>query len=232
MNKLPIIPIANLSLRLLVLIAKFFFVILLGVYLSLEEVGLYGLLVSTIGYLILLAGFNTYIIANREIVNSDYDTRHSIVANQLKLFLISYIVLLPFLYYIYDQLNLDKIDFIVFCLLFISEHISQEITRLLLSLGKVVESSIVIFIRLGAWCFLVAFLYNYFEAYRYLNLAIASWLSFSFISVIVGWIFLSELSFRKVFEEKFDWQWLKSTLIIATPLFLATLAIKMPFVID
>jgi hypothetical protein len=87
----------NIALRLSVLVSKFFFIFLAAKYLSLSDMGEYGIFIASVTYSIYLIGFDFYTFSNRAFIQSESE-QALIASKQLSFNLLSLsLVTIPFL---------------------------------------------------------------------------------------------------------------------------------------
>ena len=113
--------ILNLGLRGLSMLAKFLLVIYIGKYLSVEELGEYGLFITTITIAIYFLGLDFYTYNTREILAKEKVERLPLIRDQFVFHLIVYTIVLPTLLTIFafDIIKKDYIVFFYFILLFL-----------------------------------------------------------------------------------------------------------------
>ena len=185
-----IVGIGNIALRGITLVSKFIFVFFLGKY-SVDEtnLGVYGIFITTIAFLIYLLGFDFYVFNTREIIH-DKKSLVPKVRDQFYFHLALYVLVIPiatFLVFGFEFIMLKYL--LVFIALTVSEHLGQELFRLFTTLEKSLIANALFFVKSGLWIWYVLFdyfvldhpidLYNYF-----LFWLISSWGSM-FIGLIV-----------------------------------------------
>jgi len=95
MNSQLIERLINLALRGLSMGSKFFLVIFLAKYLSISDIGTYGLIVATVSFSIILLGGEFYTYSQRELLGLDKSKWFCIIQHQTIATLLLYIVILP-----------------------------------------------------------------------------------------------------------------------------------------
>ena len=122
---------ANLFLRAITILSKFALLIWLGRYMSLSDLGTYGILVTSIALSVQFLGMEFYIFNTREILGSDQAKRTILVRDQLAFHGLAYLLFLP-VFSILFFINILPWSLIVwFYILVIVEHLSLEISRFL-----------------------------------------------------------------------------------------------------
>lgn len=225
MNSEIIKRLINLGLRGLSMGSKFVLVIFLAKYLSVEDIGLYGLIIATVSFSVVLLGGEIYTYSQREMLSVDKSQWFWVIQQQSIATLMLYFIVLPLQLVIFYNNWLPKSLLPIFVLLLISEHIAQEINRILITMQKQLIASIILFCRLGAWCWVVIILFLYNESYRQIDTVLWLWLTGSVMSIFIGVTFvvneLPSLSFNKV-----DKTWIKKGYSVAFKFFCATLCYR------
>ncbi len=215
----------NLALRGLSMGSKFVLVIFLAKYLSVEDIGLYGLIVATVSFSIILLGGEFYTYSQRELLSESSNRWCWILQHQSLATILLYFLILPLqlLVFYNGWLPLELIS--LYFLLLVSEHIAQEINRILITFQQQLIASFILFFRLGAWCWVVIALFILDDTSHNIETVLFCWLVGSVVSVIVGAVFiikqLSELKFAKV-----DISWIKKGYKVAFKFFCATLCFR------
>ena len=218
----------NIFFRGLTLLSKFIFIIFLGKY-SIDEtnLGIFGMLTTSIGFLIYIIGFDFYVFNTREILKHRFDLINKI-QNQLIFHFLAYIVIIPLSFIMIFNLGFISIEYLwVFVALIISEHLGQEMYRLYTTLEKSVVANIMAFVRSGLWIWYV--LWDYFILKNPLNIQkyIISWAAFSWISFLILFvILLKESDINKFKYIKPDWKWIKEGIKTSSVFFVASLSFQ------
>ncbi|QMU66468.1 MAG: hypothetical protein GKR88_20720 [Flavobacteriaceae bacterium] len=191
MNK---VSFGNISFRGLTLISKFIFVFFLGRY-SIDEtnLGVYGMLITAIAFLIYFLGFDFYVFNMREIIQIKNNFIPKI-RDQLYFHLSLYLLLMPLSLAIIFGFNFIEIKYLVlFIILLISEHLGQELFRLLTTLEKSLVGNFFFFVKSGLWIWYILFdfffLNNEINIFRYILI----WSLFSWFSLLIGLIYIKRL---------------------------------------
>ena len=216
----------NIALRGITLISKFVFVFFLGKY-SFDEtnLGVYGILVTTIAFLIYLLGFDFYVFNTREIIN---EKTHIVpkVRDQLYLHILFHLILVPIaviLVFGFEFITLKYL--LIFVLLTISEHLGQELFRLFTTLEKSLTANALFFLKSGIWIWYVMIdfflLEHEINLYKYMVIwAISSW-----SSLFVGiWILKNHLNISKWRFHKPNIPWIKKGLKTSSIFFIGSMS--------
>lgn len=228
--KLNLAPLINLSIRALTLLGKFVLLFYMAKFLSLEEVGVYGLLVVLVSYSLYAVGFDFYTYSTREIIQMQKDEWGGVLKKQGQLILCTYIIVLPLIAYISSYFVAPK--WIIFLsVLIVLEHLNQEMMRLLIVDHKPVLANNLLFIRSGLWCYIVILfmILGWFDTS--LETILWFWIIFDVSALLIGCLYFSQNSFFKS-KKIITNDWLISGLKICIPLLLSTLIIRAITTID
>ena len=229
-NKLDIL--LNVGLRGATLVSKFALLFFLAKYAEPEELGMYGLIAVSIGYLLYFLGMDYYTYSTREMLSVDKSQWPEILRNQVVFHAIVYLVMLPLVSIIFITETLPIKYLISFYILLIAEHISQELNRILIAAGRVLTASFVLFLRAGLWCYVAVGLI-YFKVYEdNLAVTLSSWIAGSVSGSIVGFWSLRDLPWKTIKGSKIDWEWIKRGLSVAGLFLIGTLCLRAIYTAD
>lgn len=185
----------SLSIRFSTVFLKFIFLVYFAKKLPVSDLGIYGLFVITVSFVIYVLGLDFYQFNTREILKTENPI--NLLCNQLALHVCTYVVVIPI------SLALFYFDFlpghflILYVFLVICEHLSQEIYRLLIILSMPISGNIVLFLRNGLWVLCLLLLFYIYNVDVNLTYIILTWLVGSFLSVLYGtlkiWNYFSSL---------------------------------------
>ncbi len=162
---------------------KFLAILLMPSFFGIELVGDVGLYLALISYGVLLFGFDFYINDNRRYVPTKDAINSSIFSEHFSLLLLTY----SFLFLLLFLLGLDAYYLLLFAVA--SEHLSQELVRILNTLNDQIKASFLIFIRVGLWsiALLLSMVYN---IETQINQILYFWIIFNGLSIFFGLIWL------------------------------------------
>ncbi|WP_143474486.1 lipopolysaccharide biosynthesis protein [Pseudoalteromonas sp. PAB 2.2] len=221
----------NIALRLSVLVSKFFFIFLAAKYLSLSDMGEYGIFIASVTYSIYLIGFDFYTFSNRAFIQSESE-QALIASKQLSFNLLSLsLVTIPFLLLFFlDVFSVDIL--LIFCMVVISEYLGQEIGRLLIASGRVIAASWTLFIRSALWSYIVVFLMVFNPDYISLKVILGFWLLSSWLALFIGVYYLRDIFSLAPFKFNIDSKWIFRGINISIILFFGTLLARAVFTGD
>ena len=216
---------AALSLRVAALTSKLGFIVVLAMFLDPAEVGLFGLIAATINFSLYFIGLDFYVYSNREFRVSDLEQRKFILSQTTYLFCVSYILLVPayLLVFFFEVLPWSFFYFVVS--LAILEHLSTELYRLLIIIGRPVLASFSLFIRLGFWPLLVAGLLWLIPEARTLSIIMYLWIFGAVLSIAVPFALIAKKTSSFSFVTP-NWQWIATGLKITLPFLVGTLCLR------
>ncbi|TXH71049.1 MAG: hypothetical protein E6Q83_02235 [Thiothrix sp.] len=221
----------NIILRSLTLVSKLVLIFILAHFFAASEVGVYGLISTSIGYMLYLVGLEFYIYTNRKIITSRPYMYGAILKNQFALYIINYILIISILTPIvfYKKLMPLDIYFWIIMILFF-EHWAQEFNRLLISLSKQIIASQILFIRSGLWILISIPFIIASERYRNIDFILFLWLLGSIIACLIALLKLGkEITY---WPKGIKWSFIRAGIIISLPFVVSTLATRALFTID
>lgn len=209
------------------MLAKFLLIVYIGKYLSIDALGEYGLFLTTITMSIYFLGLDFYTYSTREMLAKKEHDRLPMIRDQFIFHLLIYVLVLPLISIVFIA-GIIRADFVVFFyLILVFEHLSQELYRLYITLKKPIFANFLFFIRTAVWIYVVLAIWN-FRVRDMTNLTTVwyGWVAGSFLSIVIGVIYLHRRYDFKSLTEEIDWDWIKNGVKISIPFFIGTLAYK------
>ncbi|VVE49626.1 hypothetical protein PAQ31011_04624 [Pandoraea aquatica] len=219
------LQIFNLILRGLTLASKFLLVFALAKFLRPVDVGVYGLMVVTIGYCAFILGGEFYTFSMRELVVADQSARRGMLRSQIGFHLVCYAIFMPLFIGLFVWKKLPWAYVGWFYAILLVEHFSQEVNRILVSLSMQLHASAVLFVRSGAWCLTVIGAMVATDSARDLNFVLGAWLCGSFLACILGAYWVGSRHGWPGIGQV-DWRWVRKGAKTAAILFVAALALQ------
>jgi len=215
----------NVGLRGLSMGARFFLIVALAKLLEPAEVGLFGLMLVSLAFGVLLIGADFYTYAHRQLLAVSADKWSAIIQHQLVAQLILYTLLFPFILLIFIFGYIDWEYIYWFFALLVVEHWAQELNRLLTVMQQQIKASLVLFLRQASWIFIIIPLFIWQPELRSLENLYLAWLVGAMLAVLVGILFLART--LTLWEKiKIDWGWIKKGLKVGGGFLLASLCFK------
>ena len=216
--------ILSLFLRLSGVAAKFLLVVLIVKHESLEFQGTFTLINQSIGLMIYFVGLDFYIFYSKKMV-TNVDKIGEYFKNALLLYFASgLLVALVFITMSVLFLNLSPKLVGLMLLLFVMEHIGQELMRVYIVIGKVSFANLIVFCRTGLWS-IAAVVVLLVENTLSLVQLLAMWIISSAISVIVG--FYKFPNVKLLLSAKFDKTFIKEGISFSLLVFLSTICTRL-----
>ncbi|MBF0233057.1 MAG: oligosaccharide flippase family protein [Desulfamplus sp.] len=222
----------SLLLRALSLGSKFLLVIYLAKRLTPEDMGIYGLFTASVSYSLYLLGVDYYAFANREMMGRPESHWPLIMRDQAIFYCISYIVSFPLLCLIFITDLISWKYFSWFYLILTFEHLAQESNRLLIAIQKPLQAGVILFVRAGAWAYVIIFVMIKNPDARALTTVWAGWLLGVFLSLIISCFMFRSLDWASVKQTHPDWAWIRTGVTKALPFFFSTLALRGIYTLD
>lgn len=145
----------NVMLRVVGMGSRFLLTLVLARLLEPSELGMLGLFFSVVSFGVLLIGGDYYTHCLRELLSVPRERWSFVLQHQMLASLILYLLFLPplALLFVYGFLPVELIGW--FFSLLLVDHIVQEINRLLVSMQRPLMASWILFLRMGAWVWIV-----------------------------------------------------------------------------
>jgi len=176
----------NVTLRGITLASKFLLIFFLARFLEPAELGLYGLITATIGYALYLLGFDFYAFTTRELIKRERSQWGGLLKGQGALTAVLYCVFLPLFCLIFVRQLLPWSLAGWFFALLILEHLTQELSRLLIAISEQLMASLVLFLRSGVWAVAVAGLMFIEPESRTLDFVLGAWTLGGLSALLLG----------------------------------------------
>jgi O-antigen/teichoic acid export membrane protein len=223
---------SNSLIQLATLLSKSLLLFILARYLSVAEVGLFGLVVVTLGLGIHLLGLDFYAFTTRELIGAERAQLPVMLRDQAVFHLLTYPpgLLLAVLPFIAGTLPWSLLG--PFLALLLVEHLGQEVQRVLVTLGRPVQGAFVLFVRGGVWVWVAALVLLSSGDGRDLATVLRIWLGGSLAALTLGLALLRDLPWGQLRQERIDWRWIRRGLGIASPFLLASLSYRGLLAID
>lgn len=220
---------AMISLRGATLASKFLLVMYLAKYASYQILADYTLIAITISFLLYFLGFDFYTFSSREIIKKGFTQSGRLLINQFYVYGIMYLAVIPVIVGI-NHYNILKVGFYFYFVL-ITEHLAQELMRIIVINNKPIKANFQFFLRSSFWIY-IYIAYSYFYNVHRLDILLLFW----FISNIFAIIY-STTEFRLVNTNEgsifnVDIKWIKNGILIAIPLLITTLMLRGLYISD
>ncbi len=198
----------NVSLRTLSLVSRFVMLFALAYMLTPADIGLYGLMTATIGFSVLVIGGDFYAYSQRELMSHPKEEWGFILQHQGVAAALLYVVLLPLNGLVFVFKLLPDCFILWFFILLISEHLAQELYRLLVAMQRPITASCMLFVRMGLWVWVLLPVMWFAPTLQKLETVFFAWFIGSMFSCVAGIVIVwREVGFWKWYPV--DWKWLR-----------------------
>ena len=216
----------NVFLRIGGIGTKFLIITLMSKYFDVDVFGNYGLITSTITLLIFILGLDFYNFSVRDILKTN--DKQEIVNKVILTFILYIVVYLLFIilgYFILGNLSYMKPYLFLVLFLAITEHLSQEIYRLLIGFKKVLLANIILFFRTVSWSSIITFCY-YNNSLITIENIFCLWLIANILTIVYVLVFSISKNYDGILKLNLNFLWLKKGLKISSVFFIATISLK------
>lgn len=211
--------------------SRFILIIALAKLLEPSELGEYGLLLVSITFCVLMLGAEFHSYTMREI-NTEPPERWSFIVQHHALTQgVLFVTLFPvaLLIFLFDVLSLEYIYW--FSVLLFLELLNQEIHWLLIGMQKQILSSLVMFIRVGLWVYIVLPIMYLNPEFNNIQSVLIAWSIGGVSAILLGGVFVwKSVPAWKLY--KVDKAWIKKGLKVGVYFLLAALSLKGLFTFD
>jgi O-antigen/teichoic acid export membrane protein len=208
------------------LVGKFLLVMYLTRYLSLTELGMYGVFSTTVLLAIYLIGAEYYTYSTRELLAVESERRPKLIRDQAVFHVLIYALVLPMLIIVF---LLDFLPFsliVSFYIILVLTHVSQEIHRILIALSHASAAYLISALANGVWTIPAIAGGLLFPQLRTLQFVLASWAFSVCLSVILGLFILWRWKLLQLSLEGINWQWIWKGLGISYKFLVASMAYR------
>lgn len=226
-----LVRLTNIALRGMTLGSKFVLIFVLAKLLEPAEVGLYGLLTVTIGYVLMALGFDFYTYATRELINTERKDWGALLRDQGAFYGITYVVILPLCLFIFWFGFLPWSMALWFFPLLVLEHVAQEFNRLLVAMSEPLWASVVLFVRQGLWSIIAAAWMWLVPDHRSLGFVLAAWALGGLLACLIAATRLRGIDGASL-ARAINWPWIKRGVLVAASFVFATLSLRALYTFD
>jgi len=221
----------SLVLKTITLLSKFILIFILAKYLKPYEIGIFGIVLATVGFGIYFIGFEFYTFSLRNFIHKNKKYWGQYLKTSFLLYFLLYIVAIPIIYLVFIFEILPIKFFLVITLIILIDHYLTELSRILIFSNNQLKANLLLFFKNGLWCIVTIINFIFIDQSRTIGVVFWIWFICLVISLIYGQY---ELSFFKIesLKKKIDLVWLKKGIKLVIPIFLSTLIIKFLFTAD
>ena len=217
----------NVLIRGLNLFGKFFLSIYIAKYSTNDSLlGSYTIFITTVTLGLYIVGLEFYAYSQREYLKNDSNQFASLVKNQIVFHIVSYCILLPIILF-FSGSFVSKDVLLYFFIIFLLEHINQEIYRLLVVIKKPTIANLNYFLRSGVWIFFFIFITFFDKSKIHLPFILINWLIGQIMCLLFSIYFFKGMGWREAFKEKINWNWIGKGLAVCAIFFLSGIILKL-----
>jgi O-antigen/teichoic acid export membrane protein len=178
---------AAATLRLAGMGGRFLLLLLIGRFLTPEDMGAFGLFAATCLILVQMIGLELHQPAVREVLKRSGPLREGVVRAQLRAYKFAYL-LLPIALLIACRMGaVAPGKVLLLGLVIIGSHVSMEAHRLLMAVQRTGKAYIVLSLAQGLWVYPVALLLALFPSLRSLTTIMVAWAFAAGAAATIGW---------------------------------------------
>lgn len=217
--------VANVGLRGLTLVSKLLLVIVLARFFPPEDLGVYGLMVSSVAIAIFLLGLEYHYFTIRALIARRPGRQAAILRDQAVLYVLVTAVTLPLVAIAFSLgtwTPVPKSVLVWFFVLVLVELAAQEAGIALIALSRPLAANLVLFVRSGFWVYPIVALAIWNPGDRAIQSVFLAWLVGGIASLVVAAWWLKGLGWRAALRESVDWAGMRSGLRTAAPFVVTT----------
>lgn len=199
------------------LVAKFLLVLCLVRYFQPSELGLYGIVAAMVAYALFFLGMEFYNYTSRTLVGACPTDQVIIIRDQFILYALAFCALSPLFYLLFYSHTLPYSVCLLFFLLVIAEHISNELMRVLIVLSRPYLANVVFFLRQGLWIIVLLPIFYFVPASREFSTVFVAWIAGAVFSIVVASLGLYHLPWRCMLQTPIQWMRLLQGLKVSRP---------------
>lgn len=224
-------PTINIFIQGLTQALKFILMFFLARYLKFWDFAQYTLLTTAIAYSLYLIGLDFYTYSSRELALFSNNRKGHILKSKAYFFAIVYLIAAPAIVISLYYFSWSPTLIAWFLAILLFEFINQEISRTLIALSHQVNASFLNLIRQAIWVPILIVLISSNEQYRNVEYIYTFILCANIIATLFGIFVLNSLNF-KGWSLSTDWVWIKSGISKSITLLIATLSLRLVFLVD
>ena len=219
-NNMRFLWLYNLSaigIRSIGLAAKFLLVLCLVRYFQPSELGLYGIMTAMVAYALFFLGLEFYNYTSRALAHTSPTEQALIIKDQFILYALVFCLISPLFYLLFYNQILPPSLCWLFLILVITEHISNELMRILTVLSHPYLANVVFFIRQGLWIVILLPIFYFLPASRQFNSVFLAWIAGALFSIVIACTGLRTLPWRCIWSTPVHWRKLWQGLNVSKP---------------
>jgi len=182
----------NTAITAIGLILKLVLLLFLAKNFEVEAVGLYGLISAAIAISVYIVGLDYYRFNTRHYIGSSKLKKTKLIHDQLWVHIFSYILFVGIAYVFFTYDILPEKFYVAFCFLLVAEHLSQELSRILINENKQLHANVITLVRMSGWIPIFIFCISSEYLQKNIEFLFYLWALGSILSVLLGVFFLRD----------------------------------------
>ncbi len=213
----------SVGLRLASLAAKLFLTLYMGRYLSLYDLGLYGIVFSVVMVGTGFVGVRLDFIMGRELVGASSGTACRLIRDQSLFYLSNFLLLGLVVLVAFAAGAASPLLLAAMFVITAMESLAQAYNVNMTSMGSPLLSTFLFFLRSGLWGFAVVVLGLIFPQTRSVEIILIAWAAGGVLGVALPLWLWRDLPWTAIFRQRIDKKWLTRSLKISAPIWLGTI---------
>ena len=207
------------------MLSRFLLIFAIAKFLPESDMGLYGLLTTTVIFSLYAVGLDFYVHSTRELIRTDKNLWGRIFKAQVKLSSVMYLIYLPCILVVFKYGALPWYIFPYFISILLLEHFCQELQRILIAAQKTLHANVGLFCRTGVWPLIIIPLLYYPIVERELISVLIAWIIGDLLAVIYFCMILRNMKING-WQGATDWKWVINGVKISSFFLIGTLALR------
>lgn len=209
---------ASTALRMAALVGRFALVWLLGFFLPVEQVGVYGLVTAAVSIAETVVDLSFRDYSTRDLLQTNSSSQQARrIRDQIVTHLLTYIVSIPILLSAIWAGILPPEHALWFIPVLITDHLHTEFKQFLVVFRKPILANLSVFIARASWIFPLGLIWLLLPESRTVETVWAGWVGGNLLSMFMSWRQLGRLPWRRAYIARIDWRWIRRGLWIAAP---------------
>ncbi|MGE4350915.1 MAG: lipopolysaccharide biosynthesis protein [Bdellovibrionales bacterium] len=222
----------NVGLRVTSLAAKLLLTLYMGRYLGMEDLGVYGLVLATVSVMAGALGLRLDYAVSRDLVGASGRATICMLRDQIAFLGVSY-AFFAFVILICLITGVAETKMLLFVFVLSSlESFSGSMGGNFISMGAPLFSTLLFFVRAGAWCFFAVLLGVIWPVFRTVDVVLWLWALGEFLAVCLnGWAW-RKLPWKEVAQIPVNWRWVWDGIKVCFPMWVGTLGTMLALSVD
>ncbi len=228
-------PMLNVGLRMATLVTKLALMLYMGRYLSLADMGAYGLVFGVVMIATALLGVRLDYVVSRDLVGSTPLEALCKMRDQAVFYFFNYVVLfvilIPAIVINWGNPGNERAIFYIFTLSVVESY-AGVVHSNVVSLGRPLLANVLFFIRAALWVFAVVGIGVAVPSLRTVDMILACWLAGALLSLAVALALWWRMPWAAMLRTAIDWKWIRNGIRKCFFIWLGTLGVTAGYYID